>query len=151
MFESYKEMAVPLLNNDNLRVFVNTDDHDHEPHFHVQLGQYNNDKWKVEMESRIMLLEASYFTDDEKRGRFIDTRLPQSVLHNIDSFLRQPQKQYPYSFQCSNWQLAIRDWNRSYGNTQIKSDDIPKQQPDYTSLETSEAVQKDQKYKDQAV
>ena len=41
-----------------------------------------------------------------------------------------------------NWRLAIVQWNDSYNNVKIKNEDIPSQQPNYTTLESLEVIQK---------
>lgn len=125
--EPIKEMAVPMVDlysgGIQFRLFVNTDDTDHEPHFHVQQGEYGeNGKWKTVSETRIRLDEASYYSGGTK-----DVKLDDRLLAMIDDELRLMHS----GINMTNWEYACYIWNESYNNTKFEP---LAQQPDYTSM-----------------
>ena len=128
--DSYREMAVPVINEPNLRVFVNTDDLDNVPHFHVQQGSYENDEWVATLETRLRLDTAEYLTDTIE-----DIRLSPEVMKYIVQYFKIPHKRFRHSggVAYSNWQIMCVSWNNSFGNTQFTP---PKQMPNYEQLPT---------------
>lgn len=131
-----RAMAMPIANNydtePNIRVFVNEDDHDHEPHFHVQVGKLINGKWKAEYETRIRLDKAEYYSSSKK-----DKRLPYEILEWIDSEMSRLNGRKLYNADLSNWEVSCLLWNSSYTNKQFTP---PNEQPDYSSLQIDDDV-----------
>jgi hypothetical protein len=115
-----------------MRVFVNTDDVDHGAHFHVQIGKYdpsrlNNKgqpKWVSQLETRIRLDVAEYYTNDTKK----DARLPKGVAAHIDLMIRQPRGG---RYNGTRWEYACDEWNNAFNNDPFIP---PTEQPDYSNL-----------------
>lgn len=119
-----RSMARPLMRDRDheIRVFVNSDDKDHLPHFHIQLGSINprTGKWIVDKESRIRLDVAEYLSPK-------DYRISEGTLSWLDSGLREI-----YINGMTFWEFACFEWNNgSYSNTQFTP---PKSQPNYRKV-----------------
>ena len=121
--EEIYEMAriCKLPSDNNIEIFVNTDDGGNMPHFHV---------WKKlsrrvhEWETCIKFEEPEYFL----HGKYKD-KVSTKIAKEIDKVLRS--KKINDRSGRTYWQAAVDSWNDNNSNVTLPMD---LQQPDYTTL-----------------
>ena len=107
--------------NNNLEIYVNTDDGGNIPHFHIR----DSNEWD-KFHTCIKIESAEYFLHDGKEDK-LNSRLRQK----LQAFMQSEVKLKKYVHFENNWQLVcfLGDMNNS--SVQISDDAI---MPDYTKL-----------------